>query len=96
MLVTLLACALLVVSTTLIHYEVLRLLSARLPALGIPARSKLVVVVLAIVYQECCAYQLRRFKAGTERHSHGWFRWFNEIPVLLLLAAVILVVVKPF
>lgn len=46
MLVTLLACALLVVSTTLIHYEVLRLLSARLPALGIPARSKLVVVVL--------------------------------------------------
>jgi putative membrane protein len=25
-----------------------------------------------------------------------WFRWFNEAPVLLLLAAVILVVVKPF
>ncbi|MEO8544036.1 MAG: CopD family protein [Betaproteobacteria bacterium] len=58
--------------------------------------SKLAVVVLAIVFQEICAYQLRRFKAGTERHGHGWFRWFNEIPVLLLLAAVILVVVKPF
>ncbi|MCP5283070.1 MAG: CopD family protein [Rhodoferax sp.] len=58
--------------------------------------SKLVVVVLAIVYQELCAYRLRRFKAGTEHHGHVWFRWFNEIPVLLLLAAVILVVVKPF
>ena len=58
--------------------------------------SKLVVVVLAIIYQELCAYRLRRFKAGTESHGHVWFRWFNEIPVLLLLAAVILVVVKPF
>jgi putative membrane protein len=28
--------------------------------------------------------------------SHVWFRWFNEIPVLMLVAAVILVVVKPF
>ncbi len=46
MLFTLLSCALLVVATTLIHYEVLRLLSTRLPTLGIPARSKLVVVLL--------------------------------------------------
>ena len=30
------------------------------------------------------------------RRSHRWFRWFNEVPVLLLLAAVVLVVVKPF
>jgi len=28
--------------------------------------------------------------------SHVWFRWFNEAPVVLLLVAVILVVVKPF
>ena len=58
--------------------------------------AKLFIVVLAIVYQEICANRLRRFKAGTERHGHVWFRWFNEIPVLLLLATVILVVVKPF
>jgi len=25
-----------------------------------------------------------------------WFRWFNEIPVLFLVAAVVLVVLKPF
>ena len=33
---------------------------------------------------------------GLRPRSHVWFRWFNEIPVLLLLAAVLLVVVKPF
>ncbi len=58
--------------------------------------TKLGIVVLAIGYQHACGGRLRRFQAGTEQHSHVWFRWFNEIPVLLLLAAVILVVVKPF
>ena len=33
---------------------------------------------------------------GSCRKSHVWFRWFNEAPVLLLLLAVVLVVVKPF
>lgn len=57
---------------------------------------KLVIVGLAVAYQEACGMQLRRLRAGTERHGHVWFRWFNEIPVLLLLVAVVLVVVKPF
>jgi putative membrane protein len=39
---------------------------------------------------------LKQFQRGECRRSHVWFRWFNEVPVLLLLAAVILVVVKPF
>jgi putative membrane protein len=30
------------------------------------------------------------------QRSHVWFRWFNEAPVLMMFAAVILVVVKPF
>ena len=58
--------------------------------------AKLVIVALAIAYQEACGYRLRRLRSGTERHGHVWFRWFNEIPVLLLLVAVVLVVVKPF
>jgi putative membrane protein len=33
---------------------------------------------------------------GPARHGHIWFRWFNELPVLLLLVAVLLVVLKPF
>jgi putative membrane protein len=39
---------------------------------------------------------LRRFREGSEVRSHRWFRWYNEAPVLLLVAAVALVVVKPW
>jgi putative membrane protein len=39
---------------------------------------------------------LREFEAQQNTRSHVWFRWFNEAPVLMLVAAVILVVVKPF
>jgi putative membrane protein len=39
---------------------------------------------------------LRKLADGRSTRSHRWFRWFNELPVLLLLAATILVVVKPF
>jgi putative membrane protein len=58
--------------------------------------AKLVVVVLAVGYHHACAVLLRKFSAGHNARSHRWYRWFNEVPVLLLLAAVILVVVKPF
>ena len=58
--------------------------------------AKLVVVLLAAGYHHACAVLLRRFVAGTNRRSHRWYRWFNEMPVLLLTAAVLLVVLKPF
>jgi putative membrane protein len=58
--------------------------------------AKLAVVVLTIGYHHACALLLRKLGAGTSGRSHRWFRWFNEIPVLLLLGAVVLVVVKPF
>ena len=56
---------------------------------------KLVVVLLAVGYHHACAVLLRRFAAGANRRSHRWYRWFNEVPVLLLTAAVLLVVLKP-
>ena len=58
--------------------------------------AKLAVVVLILGYHHACGVLLRKFEAGTVRRSHRWFRWFNEIPVLFLVAAVIFVVVKPF
>jgi putative membrane protein len=58
--------------------------------------AKLGVVLLTIGDHHACAVLLRKLRAGASRRSHRWFRWFNEVPVLLLLAAVILVVVKPF
>ena len=58
--------------------------------------AKLAVVALVLGYHHACGVLLRQFQRDACRRSHQWFRWFNEIPVLLLLAAVILVVVKPF
>jgi putative membrane protein len=58
--------------------------------------AKLTLVLLVIGYHAYCALLLRRFEAGQIHNGHVWFRWFNEIPVLLLVAIVILVVVKPF
>ena len=57
--------------------------------------AKLVVVLLVIGYHHACARMLGKFVAGRNTRSHVWLRWFNEIPVLLLVAAVVLVVVKP-
>ncbi|MEY4491419.1 MAG: hypothetical protein RLY41_1225 [Pseudomonadota bacterium] len=58
--------------------------------------AKLTVVLLALGYHHGCGVLLRKFEARTNTRSHVWFRWFNEVPVVLLTVAVILVVVKPF
>jgi putative membrane protein len=58
--------------------------------------AKLALVVLVIGYQHACGALLKKFEMGKNRRSHVWLRWFNEVPVVLLLAIVILVVVKPF
>jgi len=59
-------------------------------------QAKLGVVILLIGYHHACGRLLRIFEQGGNTRSHVWFRWFNELPVLMLLVAVILVVVKPF
>ncbi len=57
---------------------------------------KLALVVLLIGYHHVCKRLLKKFEIGENTHSHIWYRWFNEIPVLGMIAVVILVVVKPF
>jgi putative membrane protein len=58
--------------------------------------AKLALVLLALGYHHACSVMLRKLQTGNSQRSHVWFRWFNEVPVLLLLAIVVLVVVKPF
>ena len=58
--------------------------------------AKLAIVVLLLGYHHACGVMLRRFEAGINRRSHVWYRWFNEAPVVMMLVAVVLVVVKPF
>lgn len=57
---------------------------------------KLALVTVLILYHLWCGKLLKDFKHDRNRKSHVWFRWFNEFPVLILIAVVILVVVKPF
>lgn len=57
---------------------------------------KTALVVVLLGYHFYCGKLLKDFVGGTNTRSHVWFRVFNEMPVLLLLAVVILAVVKPF
>lgn len=58
--------------------------------------AKLAIVLLLVGYHHACGALLKKFEHGANKRSHKWYRWFNEVPVLGLLAAVLLVVIKPF
>lgn len=58
--------------------------------------AKLALVALLIGYHWHCGKLVADFKQDRNTRSHVFYRWFNEFPVLLLTAVVILVVVKPF
>jgi putative membrane protein len=57
---------------------------------------KLALVALLIGYHIYCGQLLQDFKQDRNRHSHVFYRWLNEAPVLVLIAVVLLAVVKPF
>jgi protoporphyrinogen IX oxidase len=58
--------------------------------------AKLFVVFLVLGYHHSCGSLLKKFEKNAPARSHVWYRWYNEVPVILLLIAVVLVVVKPF
>ncbi len=58
--------------------------------------AKLFLVLVLIGYHLWCGKLVADFKHDRNVHTHVWYRWFNEFPVLILMAVVILVVVKPF
>ena len=58
--------------------------------------AKLVLVVGLVGYNHYCNRLLRDFRNGTNRRNHVWFRWFNEVPAVVLLVVCFLVILKPF
>src|SRR5262245_7080717 len=58
--------------------------------------AKLGLVAVLIGYHLWCGQLVSDFKLDRNKHSHVWYRWFNEFPVVVLIAVVILAVVKPF
>lgn len=57
---------------------------------------KLTLIVLLVIYHFYCGMLVKKFAQDDNQHNHIWYRWFNEIPVLILLATVFLAVLKPF
>ena len=57
--------------------------------------AKLALVAALVGYHLWCGKLMLDFRAGRNRRTHTWFRWFNELPTLVLVAAVFLVVLKP-
>ena len=57
--------------------------------------AKLTLVAILVAYHFYCGKLLTDFKLDRNRHGHVYYRWFNEIPVIILIVVVILVVVKP-
>jgi len=58
--------------------------------------AKLALVALLVAYHVWCGKLMMDFRRERNARGHVWFRWFNELPVLILFGVVILVVLKPF
>ena len=57
---------------------------------------KLLLVLGLIAYHLVCGRYVKRLAQDNDQRGHVFYRWFNELPVFILFAVVILVVVKPF
>ena len=58
--------------------------------------AKLLLVAVLLVFHFMCWQHLKNFRDDRNTRDHVYFRWFNEVPTVVLIAVVILVVVKPF
>lgn len=58
--------------------------------------AKLLLVLLLTGYTAWCTRIARTFRNDANTRSHTWYRWFNEVPVVFLVAIVLLAGLKPF
>ncbi len=58
--------------------------------------AKVALVIILVIYHLVCGRYVRQFQQDDNIRNHVFYRWFNELPVLILFAVVILVVVRPF
>ncbi|MBU1425443.1 MAG: CopD family protein [Gammaproteobacteria bacterium] len=69
---------------------------ADLLAIGGWIYVKTALVAGLVAYHLYCGHLVKVFAEDRNIRNHVWFRFFNEVPVLVLIAVTILVVVKPF
>ena len=66
------------------------------PGAGAWLHAKLALVGLLVAYHAWCGMLMLDFRNERNTRSHVWYRWFNEVPVVILIAIVLLAVFKPF
>ena len=57
---------------------------------------KIILGICLIIYHIWCVNLYKNFAKNKNKHSHIWYRWFNEVPVVMLVLIVSLVIYKPF
>ena len=57
---------------------------------------KMILIAVLVLYHIYCFSLLQDFKYDRNKHTHIWYRWFNEVPILILVGIVLLAVIKPF
>lgn len=57
--------------------------------------AKLILVLFLWIYHLLCNHYRKQFKNNMNQYSHVFYRWFNEVPVVILVGVVFLVVLKP-
>ena len=57
---------------------------------------KILLVGLLVIYHLWCGRIMKTFARDENSRSHKWYRWFNEVPVVILLAIIYLASLKPF
>lgn len=57
---------------------------------------KLLLLAILVIYHFYCGHLMRTFAEDRNIRSHVWYRWFNEVPVVILFAVVLLATLKPF
>ena len=58
--------------------------------------AKLTLVAVLVAYHVYCGKLMLDFRRDRKLHGHVFYRWLNEIPVVLLAAIVLLVELQPF
>jgi putative membrane protein len=58
--------------------------------------AKIALVAMLVVYHGYCGKLMFDFKLDRNRHGHVFYRWLNELPVVVLIAIILLVELQPF
>lgn len=56
---------------------------------------KLALVTILVLYHLYCNHLRLQFQKNQNRHSHVFYRWLNEFPILILVSIVLLTILKP-